>query len=280
MDLRHIKASLDGDKAALSNLMEEHYVYTFNICLKMLYSHHDAEDVNNEIWIKVISKLSSFNFKSSFRTWLYRIVVNHILDMKKKNIELAITGGFEGYQANLASIATRVLDSEELIILRESVNEAKISCMSGMLMCLDREQRLIYVMGDIFNIGHVLGSEVFNLSLVNYRKKLSRARAELFSFMNNQCGLVDKRNPCRCSKKTKGFISVGYVDPNKLEFVADFKTQIQDRLTDKSDKLDDLSNDYHTQLFQTHPFAEERAKTLLAKMLNSVELKTLLHLEE
>ncbi len=43
--------------------------------------------------------------------------------------------------------------------------------MSGMLMCLDREQRLIYVLGDIFNINHKIGSEIFNVSLENYRKK-------------------------------------------------------------------------------------------------------------
>ncbi len=278
MSFTHIKAILNGDKLALNKLIEENYSYTFNICLKMLYSHHDAEDVNNEIWIKAISRLDNFKFKSSFRTWLYRITVNHILDMKKKSIELAIDGGFEGYKKNLVSIPTNELNGEELIILSESINEAKISCMSGMLMCLDREQRLIYVMGDIFNIGHTLGSEIFDLSLSNYRKKLSRARSELFNFMNDQCSLVNKNNLCICNKKTKGFISVGYVNPDKLEFTADYKLKIHDKLADKSDQLDNISDDYHTRLFQAHPFEEKTPKELLNEVLNNSELKTLLRL--
>jgi len=278
MDSVYIKSALKGDTSALNELIERHYTFTFNVCLKMLYSHHDAEDVNNEIWIKIISRLSSFNFKSAFKTWLYRIAVNHILDMKKKSIELAINGGFDGYKKNLESIPTHELNGEEVIILSESINEAKIGCMSGMLMCLDREQRLIYVMGDIFGIDHTLGSEIFDLSLSNYRKKLSRARTDLFSFMNDQCSLVNKNNPCSCNKKTKGFIGAGYVNPEKLEFFADYKIKIHDKLADKSDQLDNLSDDYHTRLFQAHPFEETKAKKLLNEVLKSTELKALLRL--
>jgi len=279
LDSIQVQSFLNGDQSALRELVEKHYTYTFNICLKMLYSHHDAEDVNNEIWIKTISKLSSFNFRSSFKTWLYRIAVNHILDMNKKRVELAISGGFDGYSDNLASIPTNELNGEELIILRESVEEAKISCMSGMLMCLDREQRLIYVMGDIFNIDHSLGSEIFGLSSSNYRKKLSRARGDMNNFMNDQCSLINKNNPCRCSKKTKGFINAGYVDPDKLEFTANYKVKIYDRLADKSDQLDALSSELHTKLFRAHPFEEENVKEALDKWFSSAELRNLLQLD-
>ncbi|MGV2873456.1 RNA polymerase sigma factor, partial [Colwellia sp. E150_009] len=83
-DSQLIQSSLSGDKAALRSLIDKHYLFTFNICLKMLYSHQDAEDVNQEIWIKTIVSLKNFNHKSTFTTWLYRITVNHMLDMKKK----------------------------------------------------------------------------------------------------------------------------------------------------------------------------------------------------
>lgn len=278
-DTQLIQAALSGDKAALRNLIDKHYSFTFNICIKMLYSHQDAEDVNQEIWIKAIVSLKSFNHKSTFTTWLYRIAVNHMLDMKKKSIELAISKGFDGYSNNLDNIATQELNTEEKSILMGSVEEAKISCMSGMLMCLDREQRLIYVLGDIFNINHKTGSELFNISLVNYRKKLSRARKELFNFMNNKCSLVNKSNPCSCSKKTKGFIKVGYVNPEKLAFNNNFITKIQDNLVKKSDALDNLKDNYHTKLFQEHPFAES-SKNILDELLNDEQLNSILRLKE
>ena len=278
-DSQLIQSALSGDKAALRNLIDKHYSFTFNICLKMLYSHQDAEDVNQEIWIKTIVSLKNFNHKSMFTTWLYRIAVNHMLDMKKKGIELAISKGFDGYSDNLDSIATQELNAEEKSILMGAVEEAKISCMSGMLMCLDREQRLIYVLGDIFNINHKIGSEIFNVSLANYRQKLSRARKELLNFMNNKCGLINKNNPCSCSKKTKGFIKVGYVNPEKLEFNGNFITKIQDNLVQKSDDLDNIKDTYHTKLFQEHPF-EESSRNIIDELLNDEQLKSILRLKE
>jgi len=277
VDFELIKATLSGDNVALNRLINKHYSFTFNVCLKMLYSHQDAEDVNQEIWIKTITRLKNFHFKSAFTTWLYRIAVNHILDLKKKSIEIEITKGFDGYSENLASIQNQELNSEEKVILKDTVEEAKISCMSGMLMCLDREQRLIYIMGDIFKIDHKTGSKLFNVSIDNYRQKLSRARKDLLNFMNNNCSLVNKNNPCTCSKKTKGFIELGFVNPEKLEFNNNFKETIFDNLVEKSDKLDDINAEYHTRLFQNHPF-EEKPVTILDEILNEEKLKSLLNL--
>ncbi len=276
-DFNLIRATLSGDKVALNNLIEKHYSFTFNVCLKMLYNHQDAEDVNQEIWVKTITRLKTFQFKSAFTTWLYRIVVNHILDLKKTSIESEMTKGFVGYSEALSSIKNEELNDEEKIILNEAIEEAKISCMSGMLMCLEREQRLIYVMGDIFKIDHKLGSELFTLSVDNYRQKLSRARKDLYNFMQNQCSLINKNNPCTCSKKTKGFIKLGYVNPDKLEFNRGYKGKIFNRLIEKSDELEKIIDNYHSRLFQDHPF-EEKPISILTEILNEAKLKSLLNL--
>ena len=277
-DFQLIEETLSGDKVSLNELINKHYAYTFNLCLKMLYSHQDAEDVNQEIWIKAVTNLANFKKKSNFTTWLYRISVNHILSMKKKSIELAISKGFDGYSENLDSITSQELNTEEKIVLTAAVEEAKISCMSGMLMCLDREQRLIYVLGDVFDIDHKVGSQIFKVSQINYRKKLSRARQDLFNFMNNQCSLVNKDNPCSCRKKTKGFIKVGYVNPEKLEFNANFTTTIHDKIVQRSDALDSLKDHFHTKLYQDLPF-EESAPNTLDEIITDSELNAILRLD-
>jgi len=277
-DFQLIAETLSGDKVSLNELINKHYAYTFNLCLKMLYSHQDAEDVNQEIWIKAITNLSSFKKKSNFTTWIYRVSVNHILSMKKKSIELAISKGFDGYSENLDSIASQELNTEEKIVLAAAVEEAKISCMSGMLMCLDREQRLIYVLGDVFDLDHKVGSKIFKVSQTNYRKKLSRARQDLFNFMNNQCSLVNKNNPCSCRKKTKGFIKVGYVNPEKLQFNANFTATIHDKIVQRSDALDSIKDRLHTKLFQGLPF-EENSTNTIDELIDDGELNTILRLD-
>src|SRR5438067_13843326 len=47
----------------------------------------DAEDVTQEILIKLTTKLSTYEGRSSFRTWLYRIAVNHVLNIKRRRVE-------------------------------------------------------------------------------------------------------------------------------------------------------------------------------------------------
>ena len=67
-----------GDRQALEDLVQRHQAWIYNIAVRMMHHPQDAEDVTQEILIKVLTRLSSFDGRSSFRTWLYRIVVNHV----------------------------------------------------------------------------------------------------------------------------------------------------------------------------------------------------------
>jgi DNA-directed RNA polymerase specialized sigma24 family protein len=57
----------------------------------MVFRPHDAEEVTQEVLVKVITKLSTFKGKSTFRTWLYRIAANHVLNMKRRWAETRTT---------------------------------------------------------------------------------------------------------------------------------------------------------------------------------------------
>src|ERR1051326_3119772 len=76
-----------GSREALETLIKRHQAWIYNIVQRMVYLPEDAEDVTQEILIKIITKLSTFESRSSFRTWLYRIVVNHVLNMKRSRAE-------------------------------------------------------------------------------------------------------------------------------------------------------------------------------------------------
>lgn len=108
------------------------------------------------------------------------------------------------------------------------VEEAKNSCTMGMLLCLDRKQRLIFTLGEVLGASDTVGGEVLEMTADNFRQCLARARRDLSSFMNNQCGLVNKSNPCRCLKKTRGFIEHGHVDPHRLLYAAEHVERVRD----------------------------------------------------
>jgi RNA polymerase sigma factor (sigma-70 family) len=185
----------------------------------MLYHPQDAEDATQEVLVKVLTRLSSFEGRSSFRTWLYRIVVNHLLNVRRSRVEdPAISFRLYGEELD------KTPDLEPLDPKANSpdanllVTEAMLACTSGRLLCLDREQRLAYILGAIFAASDTVAAEVLEITTENFRQRLARARRDLRNFMNDKCGLVNQANPCRCAKKTRGFIQAGHVDPENLLF--------------------------------------------------------------
>src|SRR5260370_7984514 len=72
-----------GDHQALEDLVQRHQTWIYNIAIRMLYHPQDAEDATQEILIKVLTRLSSFERRSSFRTWPSRLFFTHLLNTKR-----------------------------------------------------------------------------------------------------------------------------------------------------------------------------------------------------
>src|SRR5207245_4316857 len=86
-----VEQAKSGDRAALEKLVLRHQAWVYNIAVRMVFHPHDAEEVTQEVLVKVITKLGTFRGESSFRTWLYRIAANHVLNMKRRSAETSVT---------------------------------------------------------------------------------------------------------------------------------------------------------------------------------------------
>src|SRR6478609_11831385 len=227
-DAELVEQAKNGDRAALEKLVLRHQAWIYNVAIRMVFQPHDAEEVTQEVLVKVITRLSTFKGESSFRTWLYRIAAHHVLNMKRRGGETYVTT-FADYGAAIDRTPDLDLPDPDSVPvdLPVLVEEAKNGCTMGMLLCLDRKQRLIFTLGEILGASDTVGGEVLEMSADNFRQCLARARRDLHRFMNGQCGLVNKSNPCRCAKKTKGFIELGHVDPEHLLFVGQHVEQVR-----------------------------------------------------
>ena len=267
-----VHRALDGDRTAMDQLIKRHQPFIYNVAWKMVHDPHDAMDLTQDTLLKVITKLAQFKFNSSFRTWLYRIVFNEFLQGKRRNKEAQFTS-FEAYGEQLEALPNPDLNREEEIELAELSREMRFTCMSGMLMCLTREQRLLYILGDSFGIDHKLGAEIFDISPANFRVKLHRARKELYNYMNNKCGLVNKANPCRCPKKTKVLKAMGALDERKMVFNISHRHRIADYVTANLEPAAEAFDERYTALFRDHPTQEKFDKeTVIDKLLADGEL--------
>ena len=243
-----------GDRDALESLVRRHQAWVFNIALRMIWRRDLAEDATQEILIKVVTKLSTFRAQSEFRTWLYRIAVNHLLNLRKSEIEQKLSTFTDLSQALDATPELDLPDPQTVPVeVPLLIHEAQVGCMSGMLLCLDRRQRMAFILGEIFGVSSDLGADAMEISPDNFRQLLSRARRDLYQFMQNKCGLINSANPCRCAKKTRGFMQMGFLDPNRLQFTKTRLARINEVAPDRLSELESLDRQ-HAELFREHAF--------------------------
>ncbi len=281
-DQELVQLAKGGSRAALEELVAHHQAWIYNLALRMVHRPEDAKDATQEVLIKLFTRLSTFDGRSSLRTWLYRIVINHLLNMKRSRAESREIS-FSDYGRSLDDTPDAELDLPDPravpLDVQLIVAEARIGCTSGMLLCLDRGQRLIFILGSIFGVSDAVGAELLELSKDNFRQKLSRARRDLQSFMQDKCGLVNTANPCRCAKKARGFITAGHVDPSNLRFVQERMTYVRDVAARTSDEISGLDAAY-AEVYRDHPFQKSPDFiTALRELTNRPEFRSTLELD-
>jgi len=244
-DRNLVHTALEGCRDALDALVRRHQSFIYGVAVHMLWDPRDAEDVTQEILIKIITGLSSFRGSSAFRTWAYRIAVNHVLNCKRSRAEEVITG-FEVLAGGTDDLAAMeppdemVTDAERRLLDEET----RLACLSGMLLCLDRAQRLTFILGETLEVSDALGSEILGITRENFRQRLARARQQLYGFMRGKCGLADPANPCRCARKTQRAIRAGFVDPKSLKFVAAHVARVEAYAQERSHALERATKSY------------------------------------
>lgn len=83
-DMELVERAMGGDERSFENLIQKHYLTVYQLSFKWCRVKEDAEEITQEVFIKLGRKLNTFNRRSSFRTWLYRIVINTASDYSRK----------------------------------------------------------------------------------------------------------------------------------------------------------------------------------------------------
>lgn len=272
-----VKKALLGDEKSLEKLISEHQAKLYNLCFKMVMDHDDALDLTQEILIKIITNLSSFNpLKAKFTTWAYKIAVNHILNMKKKKFEVRIYD-FKKYTdliENLPSYEPEHNPEENIL-----AKEFQAGCMAGMLMCLERSERTAFILGGIFMLDNETCAKIMDITNAAFRKKISRAKTKLFQNMNNVCGIVNPDNKCRCEKKYKNFVNMKMLDSDNLRFSGANLFLIKEKMENKITKF---TKDYYgpfLDIFRSQVFHEPPDMTeWFRKILKSGDFKQIFNI--
>lgn len=254
-----IARAKEGDFKSQETLIKAFQPFVFNVALRMVGNYHEAEDLSQDIMLKAILKLPTFKAESRFGTWLFRIAVNHVLNMKASLLERghASLDQFADDEFMEKHLGDGLADPRPIAGDRELlVKEVRIKCMLGMLLCLNRMQRVVFIMGAILGIGGRAASRILEITEGNFRKILSRARKRLANYMGDRCGLLDPGKPCSCERSVAPSVRDGYIDTLSLVFNANGAPAIREILSLGRARLDNVEYKLCQDLYRDHPFQE------------------------
>lgn len=162
------KAALDGDTRAFEELVRRYEAKVFTNCRYLSGSPTDAEDLAQEVFVKVYFGLAGFERRSSFETWVQRIKSNHCINfVTKKRLE-TVDMEQEGVPEPVAKTRTdRGLERE--------VTQEKIG---RVLLALNETIRIPLVLRDMDGMAYDEIAEELGIGLSAVKMRIKRGREE------------------------------------------------------------------------------------------------------
>jgi RNA polymerase sigma-70 factor (ECF subfamily) len=171
-------------------LVERHMDRVYTLVYRVVRDKEEAEDITQEVLVKVYNNIRSFDQKSSFSTWLYRIAVNSALDSLEKIKRRRSTTTYFSASPNSddaleTMVASTAAGPEEEVMRRDLQN-----CIQRVLRDLDREQARVLVMRDFEDLSYADIAQELEAKLSAVKMRIHRARLAFQTIFNQFCGQV------------------------------------------------------------------------------------------
>lgn len=160
-----------GDIRAFEEIYKKTSVYVYNIALRVANSVEDADEITQDVFMKVYNNLGRFNFLSSFKTWIYRITVNTAINYKKASNKHAA----ERTNYDAASQVAYTEETQSSAVEKDD-NQKKLSVL---LNNLNPDQRACLVLREIEGLDYKEIASILKININTVRTRLKRARQKL-----------------------------------------------------------------------------------------------------
>lgn len=178
-----VRSCQRGDLDAMGRLIVKYQDRLYNTLLKICCNPDDAAELTQETFVKVIESITSFQGKSSFYTWLFRIGVNLTLTFIKRQQKIPMHSLDAPVNEDAESAGNRLAaflagrEKADPAVLAE--NREVQAILMQMLERLEESQRVVLILRDIEGMGYQEIAEVLSIELGTVKSRISRARAGL-----------------------------------------------------------------------------------------------------
>lgn len=175
-----VNAFKKGDYPAFEKIVLKYQDRVYNLCYRFLGDKQEAEDSAQEIFIKVYRALKGFKFKSSFYTWLYRIVINTCknrvksVEYRRSKSRISLDDDQEKTDYGISTVAAKDDLPDTNLEHRE-----KIKRIQEAINSLPPDQKTVVILRDIEGLSYDEIADITKNRLGTVKSKLSRARLGL-----------------------------------------------------------------------------------------------------
>ncbi len=160
-----------GDLEAFEVIYRGTAGFVYNVAYRVLYNRQDAEEITQEVFLKVYHKIKDFRFQSSFKTWVYRIAVNCAINYAKRNARERDKRN-EYYENTdpwqfISKPAVGTAESKEAV--------------ETFLKMLNPDQRACIVLRNIEGLSYQQIADTLNININTVRTRIKRAREKLLA---------------------------------------------------------------------------------------------------
>lgn len=175
-----IRRAQGGDRSAFDALVSKYEIKAYQYAFRLTRNSDEASDVVAEAFIRVFNAISTFKGHSSFATWLYRIMTNCFLDLRKKvkpstSLEVASQSGTGEIERQIEDPSPTPHDHSEKTEREERVERA--------VNRLPEYQRAMIVMYHVDLLTYEEIAEALDLPIGTVKSRLNRARLSLRDFL-------------------------------------------------------------------------------------------------
>ncbi len=177
-DAMLIQRSQAGDRSAFDSLINKHSTRAYQYAFRLTRNAEEAADVVGDAFVRVHNALPNFKGQSAFTTWLYRILTNCYLDIRKKEKNrqtLSLDVAVQGSDGELE----RQIEDPSKSPFEESVRDARENTVESALGEMADYQRAMILMYHVEMLSYEEIAAALDLPLGTVKSRLNRARLSL-----------------------------------------------------------------------------------------------------
>lgn len=169
----------DGDQAAFKELVEKHKISVLNLCLRFTGNKPDAEDLSQDVFMRIFQAAPRYEAKAAFTTWMYRIAVNLCLNYqrRKKLLTFFSIDSDNDFKKNHQKKIPDIISSERPDTNFEKKEQSQF--IQKAIQSLPENQRTVVILYRYQNLSYQEIAETLETSISAVESRLFRAKINL-----------------------------------------------------------------------------------------------------